>query len=140
MCSRGNVQSGKYPLGEMSGRGNVQSEKCPLGEIAARGYVWSGKCQVGEVSVGELTSRGCVNRGSVGQGKVQSGKCLDSIETDPSNGNPFSYFYYIALFKEAVENKGDEPKGRLSWLIKFTKRCFTKFTKELNQHYIQLLD
>ena len=48
MCSRGNVQSGKYPLGE----------------IATRTNVWSGKCQVGEVSVWELSSRGC-----------QSGKC-----------------------------------------------------------------
>ena len=94
----GNVQSGKYPLGEMSGQGNIQSEKCPVGEIAARGYVWLGKCQFGEVSVGELSSRGCVSRG------------------------------------------GDEPKGRLSWLIKFTKRCFTKFMKELIQHYMQLLD
>ena len=54
------MQSGKYPLGEMSSRGNVQSEKCPVGEIAARANVWSGKCQVGEVSVGEMSSRGSV--------------------------------------------------------------------------------
>ena len=57
MCSRGNVQSGKYPLGQMSGRGYIQSEKCPIGEIATRANAWSGKRQVGEVSVGELSSR-----------------------------------------------------------------------------------
>ena len=64
MCIRGNVQSGKYPLGEITGRGNVQSEKRPVGEIDARTNVWSGKCQVGKVSVGKLSSRGCVSRGS----------------------------------------------------------------------------
>ena len=73
------MQSGKYPLGEMSGRGNVQLEKCPVGEIAAWANIWSGECQVVEVSVGELSSRGCVGRGSVGRVNVQSGKCPDSL-------------------------------------------------------------
>ena len=73
------MQSGKYPLGEMSGWGNVQLEKCPVGEIAAWANIWSGKCQVGEVSVGEFSSRGCVSRGSVGRVNVQSGKCPDSL-------------------------------------------------------------
>ena len=54
MCSQGNVQSGKYPLGEMSGRRNVKSEQyrsgnCPVGDVS-----------VGEVSVGEKSSQGSV--------------------------------------------------------------------------------
>ena len=39
MCSRGIVQSGKYPLEEISSWGNVES-----------GKFRSGKCRVGEVS------------------------------------------------------------------------------------------
>ena len=54
MCSRGNVLSGKYPLGEMSGRGNVKSGKCP-----------SGNCPVGDVSVGEVLVGQMSSRGSV---------------------------------------------------------------------------
>ena len=54
MCSRGNVQSGKYPLGEMTGWGNVQSGKCR-----------SGNCPVGDVSVGELLVGELSSRGSV---------------------------------------------------------------------------
>ena len=54
MCSRGNVQSDKYPLEEMSGRRNAKSGKFrprnrPVGDVS-----------VGEVSVGEMSSRGSV--------------------------------------------------------------------------------
>ena len=108
MCSRGNVQSGKYPLGEISGRGNVQPEKCPVGEIVTRANVWSGKCQAGELLVGELSSRRCVSRGSVGRGNVQSGKCRDpslkfSLPNPCSNLKKsmlnFSFFYIKYLHK-----------------------------------------
>ena len=57
MCSWGNVQSGKYPLGEMSSWRNVQSGKQPLGEMSGRENVKSGDCRVGEVSVGEVFGR-----------------------------------------------------------------------------------
>ena len=36
------------------------------------------------------------------------------------DGNPLNYFYFMTLFKEAVEKKVDDPKGRLTRLIKFT--------------------
>ena len=42
-------------------------------------------------------------------------------ETDTFDANPLSYFYFMALFKEAVERKIDDPKGRLTSLIKFTR-------------------
>ena len=54
MCSLGNVQSGKYPLGKMSSQGNSHSGKCLLGEMSSHR------------SVGQ----GCASRGSVGGGSV----------------------------------------------------------------------
>ena len=35
MCSLGNVQSGKYPLGEISSQGNSHSGKCLVGEMSS---------------------------------------------------------------------------------------------------------
>ena len=67
MCSRGNVQSDKYPLGEMSGRGNSRSGKCLVGEMPSRasfdrGIVQlemcqSGKCRSGKCPVGEVSGQ-----------------------------------------------------------------------------------
>ena len=62
--------------------------------------------------------------------------CQFFVEIDTFDGNPLNYFYFMALFKEAVEKKVDDPKGRLTRLIKFT----SVEAKELIQHCIQLPD
>ena len=56
------------------------------------------------------------------------------VEIDTFNGNPLNYFYFMALFKEAVEKKICDRKGRLTRLVKFTRGE----AKELIQHCIQL--
>ena len=33
------------------------------------------------------------------------------VEIDTFDGNPLNYFYFMALFKEAIERKIDDPKG-----------------------------
>ena len=58
------------------------------------------------------------------------------VEIDTFDGNPLNYFYFMALFKEAVEKKNDDPKGRLTRRIKFT----SGEAKKLIQHCIQLPD
>ena len=45
-----------------------------------------------------------------------------------------NYHYFMALFKEVVESKIDDPRGRLTRLIKYT----TGDAKELIKHCIQL--
>ena len=56
------------------------------------------------------------------------------VEIDTFDWSPLNYF--MALFKEAVEKKIDDPKGRLTRLIKFTNGE----AKERIQHCIQLPD
>ena len=50
------------------------------------------------------------------------------------DGNPLNYYYFMALFVEVVETKIEEPRGRLTRLIKFT----TGEARELIKHCIQL--
>ena len=49
-------------------------------------------------------------------------------------GIPLNYHYFMALFAEVVETKIEEPRGRLTRLIKFT----TGEARELIKHCIQL--
>ena len=63
-------------------------------------------------------------------------KAAPDVEIDSFDGNPLNYFHFMALFEEAVERKIDDPKGRLTRLIKFTRGE----AKELSQHSIQLPD
>ena len=44
-----------------------------------------------------------------------------TVEIDQFDGNPLEYNYFIATFQEAVESKIDDPRGRLTRLIKYTK-------------------
>ena len=67
MSDRGNVQSGKCQVGEVSGRGSVRQG------IVRSGNVRSGKCPVGEVSVGEV-SVGEVSVGEMSVGEVSVGE------------------------------------------------------------------
>ena len=43
------------------------------------------------------------------------------MDIDHFDGNPLEYNYFIATFQEAVESKIDDPRGRLTRLIKFTE-------------------
>ena len=108
MCSRGNVQSGKYPLGEMSSRGSSHS----------------GKCLVGEMS----------SQGSVGRENVQLGKCPDSdfsslkiVQIVPLSHNIFWAWAMLSLrvFNIGIRRK-IKPKHYFFWEI-FPDLEMTKF-------------
>ena len=63
--------------------------------------------------------------------KLQSPSDIDIDEFD---GNPINYRYFIAIFKEVVESKIDDPWGCLARLIKYTKREVNELTKHCIQH------
>ena len=52
---------------------------------------------------------------------------------EPFDGNVLNYNHFIALFKETVESKVEDTRGRLITLLKFT----LGEAKELINHYIQ---
>ena len=68
--------------------------------------------------------------------QLRKQKAAPENEIDTFDGKQLNYFYFMALFKEAVERKIDDPKGRLTRLTKFT----SGEAKELTQHCIQLPD
>ena len=43
------------------------------------------------------------------------------VDIDSFDGNLLNYRYFMAIFKEVVENRIDDPRGRLIRLIKCTK-------------------
>ena len=55
------------------------------------------------------------------------------IEVDVFDGNPSEFNYFMSLFEEVVESKVEDPIGRLTRLIKFTRGE----SKELVKHCIQ---
>ena len=55
------------------------------------------------------------------------------LQVDAFDGNPLNYHYFVAMFKEVVENKIEDPLGRLTRLIQLT----TGEAKELIKHCIQ---
>ena len=63
--------------------------------------------------------------------RLQSAPDVD-IET--FDGNVSNYHYFIALFREVVESKVDDPRGKLTRLIKYTSGD----ARELIKHCIQL--
>ena len=58
---------------------------------------------------------------------------VPDIDIDEFDGNAINYHYFIALFKEVVQSKIDDPRGCLARLIKYTKSG----AKELIKHCIQ---
>ena len=56
------------------------------------------------------------------------------VDMEPFDGNVLNYHHFIALFKETVESKVDDPRGRLITLL----QCTLGEAKELINHYIQL--
>ena len=55
------------------------------------------------------------------------------IEIDVPIGNPLEFNYFISLFEQVVESKIEDPRGRLTCLIKFTRGE----DKELVKHCTQ---
>lgn len=55
------------------------------------------------------------------------------VDIEPFNGDPLNFNYFMAMFKEVVESKVDDPRGRLTRLIKFT----IGEPRELIRHCIQ---
>ena len=56
------------------------------------------------------------------------------LDIDIFDGNPMDFHYFMAAFKEVVEKKVTDSRGRLTCLIKFTKGE----AKEIAKNYIQL--
>ena len=48
-------------------------------------------------------------------------KATPEVDMEPFDGNTLNYHYFMSLFKEVVESKIDDPRGRLTRLIKYTK-------------------
>ena len=56
------------------------------------------------------------------------------IDLDAFDGNPLNLHYFLDIFREAFKKKIEDPRGRLTWLIKYT----TGEVKDLIKNYIQL--
>ena len=56
------------------------------------------------------------------------------LDINMFDGNPMDFNYFMAVFKEVVENKVTDPRGRLTCLIKFIKGK----AKEIGKNCIQL--
>ena len=55
------------------------------------------------------------------------------VEIDVFSGDPLEYHYFMEIFKEVVEKRIEDPRGRLTRLIKYT----TGEAKDLIKHCIQ---
>ena len=54
------------------------------------------------------------------------------VTIEPFDGNPLNFAYFLSMFTESVENKIENPMGRLTRLIK----CTTGEAQELLKHFI----
>ena len=59
---------------------------------------------------------------------------VPDVDIKTFDGKVLDYHYFIALFKEVVESKVDDPRVKLTRLIKYTSRD----ARELIKYYIQL--
>ena len=66
--------------------------------------------------------------------KLLQQQAAPEVDIDCFNGNPLNYHYFMALFCEVVETKIEDPRGRLTRLLKYT----VGEAKELIKHCIQL--
>ena len=55
------------------------------------------------------------------------------VDLDVFDGNPCEYDYFMTLFHELVEKRIEDPRGRLTHLIKYTKGD----PKEMIKHCVQ---
>ena len=55
------------------------------------------------------------------------------IEINVLDGNPLEFNYFISLFEEVVESKIEDPRGRPTCLIKFTRGEAKELVKRCTQ-------
>ena len=66
--------------------------------------------------------------------KLVNQQSASEIDIHVFGGNPLEFRYFMAVFDEAVENKIEDPRGKLTCLIKYT----TVEVKEMLKNCIQL--
>ena len=64
--------------------------------------------------------------------KLLQQQAAPDVDIDCFDGNPLNYHYFMALFCEIVETKIQDPRGRLTRLLKYT----VGEEKELIKHCI----
>ena len=52
--------------------------------------------------------------------KLVNQQSVTEIDIDVFGGNPLEFHYFMTVFDEAVEKKIDDPRGKLTRLIKYT--------------------
>ena len=52
--------------------------------------------------------------------KLLRQQAAPEVDVEVFDGNPLNFQYFISVFKEVVETKVDDPRGRLTRLIKYT--------------------
>ena len=65
--------------------------------------------------------------------KLIQQQCAPEVDIDTFSGDPLEYHYFMEVFKEVVEKRIEDPRGRLSKLIEYT----TGEAKDLIKHCIQ---
>ena len=51
------------------------------------------------------------------------------VDMEPFEGNPLDFTYFMSMLQESVEKKVDDPRGRLTRLIKYTRGEPREFVK-----------
>ena len=54
-----------------------------------------------------------------------------AVDMEPFDGNTLNYLYFMAIFKEVVESKIDNPRSRLTRLIKYITGNAKEFIKKI---------
>ena len=65
--------------------------------------------------------------------KLVKQQSAPDVDLDVFDGNPLEYHYFMMLFNEIVEKRIDNPRGKLTRLIKYTKGD----AKEMIKHCVQ---
>ena len=60
---------------------------------------------------------------------VQEQSAPHMINMEPFEGNPLDFTYFMSMLLESVEKKVDDPRGRLTRLINYTRREPGEFVK-----------
>ena len=66
--------------------------------------------------------------------KMMKQQSAPEIDLDVFDGNPINFHYFMAVFRESVKQKIEDPRGRLTRLIKYA----TVEVRHLIKNYIQL--
>ena len=52
--------------------------------------------------------------------KMMKQQSAPEIDLNVFDGNPLNFYYFMAVFIEAVKKKIEDPRGRLTQLVKYT--------------------